>query len=95
MRLNIRTVKISLFAVVVLSIGVIVSSRHEVQPSIAFGDFMRDVDAGKIGEITISGQRVSGTYREDKTGFQTYVPADQRDLAQKLLAKDVKIFARR
>ena len=95
MRLNIRTVKISLFAVVVLSIGVIVSSRHEVQPSIAFGDFMRDVDAGKIEEITISGQRVSGIYRDDKTGFQTYIPATQADLASKLLARGVKIYARR
>jgi cell division protease FtsH len=91
----IRTVKLSLFALVVLSIGVIFSTRHEAQPNVAFGDFIRDVDAGKIEEITISGQQVSGIYRDDKTGFQTYIPATQADLASKLLAKGVKIYARR
>jgi len=99
MRLNIRTVRLSLFALVVLSIGVAirvrVSGRHEAQPTVAFGNFIRDVDAGKIEEITISGQRISGIYRDDKRGFQTYVPATQADLASTLLAKGVKIYARR
>ena len=96
MRLNIRTVKLSLFALVVLSMGVAIAvSNHEAQPNLAFSDFIRDVDAGKIEEITISGQRVSGIYRDDKTGFQTYIPATQADLASKLLAKGVKIYARR
>jgi cell division protease FtsH len=99
MQLNVRAVKLSLFALVVLSIGIAIgvsfSSRHKAQPNVAFGDFIRDVDAGKIEEVTISGQMVSGIYRDNGTGFYVYVPADQADLVSKLLHGGVRVFARR
>ena len=98
MRLNIRSVRPGLFALVVLFIGVAIgvsySTRDEAPQNIAFSDFVRDVDAGKIKEITISGQLVSGIYR-DKTGFDTHLPAQTDGLVQKLLANGVKVVARR
>ena len=99
MRLNVRTVKLGLFALAVLSIGVAIgvslSTRHEAQPNIAFSDFIREAEAGKVEEVTISGRLVAGTYRDHQTGFHTYVPAQEADLASRLLAKGVKVYARR
>jgi cell division protease FtsH len=98
MRLDMRSVKLGVFALVFLFIGVAIgasfSTRHEAQPNITFGDFIRDVDAGKVVEITISGQQVSGVYR-DKTGFQTYIPPGTDNLGDKLFANGVKVTARR
>jgi hypothetical protein len=98
MRLNMRRVRLGLFALVFLSIGVAigasVSTLYQAPPNITFGEFIRDVDAGKVVEITVSGQKVSGIYR-DETGFRTYLPAQTDGLVQELLDKGVRVVARR
>ena len=57
----------------------------------AFTDFMRDVEAGKIEAVTITGQRVSGIYRADRETFHTYAPAQYEGLADTLSAKGILI----
>jgi cell division protease FtsH len=58
---------------------------------VSFSDFMRDVEAGKIEKVTITGQEVSGIYRADKETFHTYAPAQYEGLADGLDAKGILI----
>ena len=50
-----------------------------------------DVEAGKIEEVTITGQKVSGIYRADKETFHTYAPVLYEGLADKLDAQGILI----
>jgi cell division protease FtsH len=43
---------------------------------ISYSQFLQDVDSGRIREVTIIGDRVSGSYTENGAGFQTYAPVD-------------------
>jgi cell division protease FtsH len=92
-----RTSKLALYTLVVLSIGVAIgvsnfSPRVETpSKAVAFRDFMRDVDAGKIERVTITGQKVSGIYRAGRETFQTYAPAQYDGLANRLDGKGILI----
>jgi len=60
---------------------------------VAYSDFLKDVAAGRVKTVTIAGDRISGTYTDSSTGFQTYSPSDPA-LVQKLEDKNVTITAR-
>ncbi|MGN6551263.1 MAG: ATP-dependent zinc metalloprotease FtsH [Pararhizobium sp.] len=65
------------------------SGGHEI----AYSQFLQDVDNGRVQQVTITGQRISGNYTEGSGTFQTYSPGDQ-DLVGRLEKKNVKIVAR-
>ncbi len=67
-------------------------SRGNVR-EIAYSEFLTDLDAGRIKAVTITGERISGSYVDNSTGFQTYNPGDTT-LVQRLEAKGVTINAR-
>lgn len=75
-----------------LSAGLVIGLNFLVFPvrfepqskAVPFRDFMRDVDAGRIEQVTIAGQQVSGIYRAEKEAFHTYAPAQYKGLATKL-----------
>ena len=92
-----RTAKLALYTLFVLSIGVVIgvskfSTRFETpSKAVPFHDFMRDVEAGKIENVTITGQEVSGIYRAGNETFHTYAPAQYDGLANKRDAKGILI----
>src|SRR5262249_6984380 len=57
-----------------------------------FSDFMEQVDQGRVSEVTIQGQSITGKL-QGKERFKTYAPEDPQ-LVQKLLGKNVKITAK-
>ncbi|MEO9460856.1 MAG: ATP-dependent zinc metalloprotease FtsH [Lentilitoribacter sp.] len=59
---------------------------------IAYSQFLQDVDAGQINEVTISGNQIYGSYSGSGGKFQTYSPGDG-DLVQRLEANNVTINA--
>ncbi|WP_162653044.1 ATP-dependent zinc metalloprotease FtsH [Lentilitoribacter sp. Alg239-R112] len=59
---------------------------------IAYSQFLENVDAGRIGDVTISGQQIFGSFRDTGTKFQTYSPGDA-DLVQRLESNNVTINA--
>ncbi|NNF77318.1 MAG: ATP-dependent metallopeptidase FtsH/Yme1/Tma family protein, partial [Rhizobiales bacterium] len=59
---------------------------------IAYSEFLKDVNAGKVREVTISGNNVTGTM-EDGRAFKTYKPSDTQ-LVPDLTSKGVKITAK-
>jgi cell division protease FtsH len=64
---------------------------------ISFSEFVAAVDAGKVKEVTIKGQEITGKYMEtvakEKKAFHTFSP-DDPDLVKNLRAKNVKISAK-
>ena len=60
---------------------------------VAYSEFLRAVDAGRVKSVTIAGDRISGNYTDSSSSFQTYSPGDQ-GLVQRLESKNVTINAR-
>ncbi len=60
---------------------------------IAYSEFLQSVNSGRVKSVTIAGDRITGTYSDSATGFQTYSPGDDT-LVQKLEAQKVTINAR-
>jgi cell division protease FtsH len=58
---------------------------------VAFSDFMIQVKARKVVEVTLRGEEVSGVL-EDHTAFQTYIP-DVPNLVQTLVDNGVRVKA--
>ena len=60
---------------------------------ISYSDFLNAVESGSVQEVTLAGNRIHGTMRENATPFTSYAPSDP-GLAERLKAKDVKFNAR-
>jgi len=60
------------------------------QSDVIFSEFMDQVESGKISEVTIQGDRVSGKYI-DGSSFQTMTPSKDQDLVRILREKGVRI----
>ena len=59
---------------------------------IPYSQFIQEVESGKVREVTIAGNEITGTYT-DKRPFQTYKPSDT-NLVPQLTAKNVTINAK-
>ena len=60
------------------------------QSEVIFSEFMNEVESGKITEVTIQGDRISGTYLDGRA-FQTLTPSKDQDLIRILREKGVRI----
>ena len=67
-------------------------SRTAQSTEIAYSDFLKDVNAGKVRDVTISGSDVVGTY-VDGQSFRTYKP-EGTEIVPDLTSKNVKITAK-
>ena len=61
---------------------------------IPYSQFLREVDAGRVKEVVVTGNRVSGSYVENGTTFQTYSPVIDDNLLDRLQSKNVLVSAR-
>jgi len=60
------------------------------QSEVIFSEFMNEVESGKITEVTIQGDRISGKYVTGNS-FQTMTPPKDQDLVRILREKGVRI----
>ncbi|MFC5385624.1 ATP-dependent zinc metalloprotease FtsH [Aquamicrobium segne] len=60
---------------------------------IPYSQFLQDVESGRVKSVTITGNRISGSFGDATTGFQTYSPGDT-NLVSRLEDKGVTINAR-
>jgi len=60
---------------------------------ISYSEFLSAVETKSIDEVTIQGDRLTGTYRNGGNSFSTFAPADP-NLVEKLQSGGVKIKAR-
>ncbi len=59
------------------------------QSSLAFSDFLDEVEQGRVAEVTIQGDKITGQY-DDGRSFTTYTPSDP-NLVDRLRQADVRI----
>ncbi|MEX0954341.1 MAG: ATP-dependent zinc metalloprotease FtsH [Rhizobiaceae bacterium] len=57
---------------------------------VAYSEFLQQLDNGRVQSVTISGERITGTYSDSNVGFQTYTPGDAT-LVQRLEDRGVTI----
>ncbi len=60
---------------------------------VSYSQFIDDVSNGRVKSVTITGQRITGTFADNGSTFQTYSPGDT-GLVSRLESKDVAITAR-
>ena len=61
--------------------------------SINFSQFVAEVDAGSIADVTIEGDAITGHY-SDGGAFSTYSPPNDPNLVQRLQERGVAITAK-
>ena len=67
------------------------SSSRGPQSTLAFSDFLNDVNRGQVADVTIQGNNISGHF-SDSRAFTTYAPNDP-NLITRLTEKNVRITA--
>ena len=67
------------------------SSTRQTSTDLAFSQFLAEVEAGQVQDVTIQGNTITGHYTNG-TAFNTYTPYDP-DLVKTLRANDVQIAA--
>ena len=67
------------------------SSTRPTATDLAFSQFLAEVEAGQVQDVTIQGNTITGHYTNG-TAFNTYAPYDP-DLVTTLRAHDVQITA--
>jgi cell division protease FtsH len=68
------------------------AQRQQTQ-DISFSELLNQVDQGRVRDVTIAGNDITGHYTNDGRSFSTYAPNDPT-LVQKLYTKNVAITAR-
>ncbi|MEO8669476.1 MAG: ATP-dependent metallopeptidase FtsH/Yme1/Tma family protein, partial [Bauldia sp.] len=68
------------------------SGQRTAGHDVVYSQFLSDVDQGRVRNVMISGQQISGTY-SDGSAFQTYAPQDA-DLVKRLEDRGVAIAAK-
>ena len=100
------TVKSLVFWAALVVLGVLVwnvATRYEAHDEpLTFSEFMADVDAGRVDDVVISGQEISGVRKgaqgdaagADAPRVRTYAPTQYDGLANKLLDKGIKVSSK-
>ena len=90
------TLKSALFWMVLVVVGLMIwnfSMKYQTRDhQLTFSEFMAAVDAGNVSSVTITGQEISGTTKDNPNQvFRTYAPSQYEGLANDLYKKDVRI----
>ncbi|HZT31126.1 MAG TPA: ATP-dependent zinc metalloprotease FtsH [Bryobacteraceae bacterium] len=89
-------IKTAIFWVVLICVAVLLwtvvrTGNHRPEKQVTFSEFLSQVEAGKVKEVTISGNEVHGTYSNENAGLHTLVPTNYPDLYNKLQERNVNI----
>jgi cell division protease FtsH len=89
-------VKTAIFWAVLICIAVLLwtvvrQGGRQKERQLSFTQFLQEVEAGKIKEVTISGTDVQGTYKSEDMGLRTTVPLNYPDIHTKMIEKGVDI----
>jgi cell division protease FtsH len=69
------------------------SPNQQTTPEISYSDFLSQVEAGNVAQVTISKNQVNGRYR-DNSSFRVTAPTIQDGMLQTLRQKNVQIWFR-
>src|ERR1700677_1739676 len=80
-----------IIVVVVLFWTVVHSSKSRPDAQLSYTQLMNDVNAGKIKTVSISGNDLHGTYKDDNQELHAVIPNVHQNLDDAMLAKGVDI----
>ena len=95
--MNSSNVKTAIFWVVLICVAVLLwvvvkTGKTRVEQPLSFTQFMYAVEAGKVKAVTIAGNEVRGSYRDDNSvGLRTLVPTNYPELYRTLRDKGVNV----
>ena len=84
-----------IIVVVVLFWTVVHSSKSRPDAQLSYTQLMNDVNAGKIKTVSISGNDLHGTYKDDNQELHAVIPNVHQNLDDAMLAKGVDIHYNR
>ena len=90
-------VKTLVFWVVLVCVGVLVwaviqAGGGKREEAFTFTQFLNEVEAGRVKQVTISGTELKGVFRDDQSKvLRTVVPRDYQDLYKTLRDKNVNM----
>jgi cell division protease FtsH len=91
------TLKSLVFWVVLFVVGVLIwnvsTKLQRPDHQVSFSEFMANVEAEKIAQVTITGQEISGR-TDSNEAFHTYAPAQYEALVNKLMERGVLVDAK-
>jgi hypothetical protein len=71
-----------------------VSARiQKNEPHLSFSDFLVQLERGHVNDVTITGNFISGTFKNGQS-FRTYAPPQADGLVERLLDKGIVVNAR-
>ncbi|MFN3323339.1 MAG: ATP-dependent zinc metalloprotease FtsH [Bryobacteraceae bacterium] len=89
-------VKTAIFWVVLACVAVLLwtvvrQGRTRAEQQITFTQFLNEVESDKVKSVTISGNEVRGTLKEDTTSIRTLIPTNYPELYQLLRDRGVNV----
>jgi cell division protease FtsH len=93
MNSNVKTAVfwVVLICVAVLLYTVVRTGGTQTEREKDFSEFISDIEAGKVKDVKIAGDEVTGTYRDDNTPFQTVIPPNYDKLYDLLQEQNIKV----
>ena len=89
-------VKTAVFWVVLICVAVLLwtvvrTGQTRTEQEYSFTEFLSEVEAGRISEITVSGNEVQGKMKDDNVPMRTVIPANYPDIYKLLQDKSVNV----
>jgi len=89
-------VKTAVFWVVLICVAVLLwtvvrTGKARMEQELSFTQFINEVEAGKVKDVTISGNEVRGTMKDDNSPLRTLIPTNYPDIYKLLQDKGVNV----
>ena len=89
-------VKTAVFWVVLICVAVLLwtvvrTGQIRAEQELTFTQFINEVEAGKVKDITVTGSKVQGTMKDDDSPLQTVIPSNYPDIYKLLQDKGVNV----
>lgn len=93
-----RSLRSALFwiaaGIIIILLWSLLQSPTMVRNEVTFSQFINDVEANRVAEVTIIGSQVKGKYINNGTSFKTVLPAQYNDLVKILREHNVNIIVK-
>ncbi len=95
MNATFKTIMLWMSLLVVIFLAWHFAQIQKKETRISFSEFVAQVDAGSILEVTVTGNEIKGKNNGGRDSFSTYAPQDYSKYMDTLLAKKVKVNVER
>ncbi len=93
MNSNIKTAIfwVVLICVAVLLWAVVRTGNTRKEQSLTFTQFLTEVENGRVKQVTITGNEVKGSFKDDNTALRTLIPSNYPDIYKTMREKGVNV----